>query len=438
MKIKLLLLLLLTYFSISAQTTRKSLFEYATGTWCNTCACGHIEINEHIAPDFPDVIFVAYHTGGTDPFSGFGGNSIISELGFGAIPSAVVDRVSEVTPYINWYNTLADLNNLAPTVNIDISPSYDPDTRVVDIEAVVTPLLDLEYSYNISFILIEDSLVAKQTGSQECPGDENFIHNNVARELLNGVYGEELWPGNEIWTEGESINYSGSFTVDTAFIDTHCRVVAVVYKYLSPMRKAWVQQAEVFSLTDVIVPVELTSFDILLNGNSVIVNWQTATETNNRGFEILRSYNGTDYEKAGFVNGAGTTTELNSYSFSDQATTPGVIYYRLIQHDYDGTATILGTREINVNLPGEYVLAGNYPNPFNPSTKIEFLLPSKTDIKLNIYNTAGELVQEKTYSALPAGKNEITVNAGGLTSGIYIYEIISVHGVLHDKMILVK
>jgi len=73
---------------------------------------------------------------------------------------------------------------------------------------------------------------------------------------------------------------------------------------------------------DVIVPVELTSFSALTHASDVILNWQTATETNNQGFEIQRSNDG-EFEKIGFVPGHGTTTEIQSYIFIDENVLPG-------------------------------------------------------------------------------------------------------------------
>ncbi|MBI5661028.1 MAG: choice-of-anchor J domain-containing protein [Ignavibacterium album] len=81
-----------------------------------------------------------------------------------------------------------------------------------------------------------------------------------------------------------------------------------------------------------IVPVELTSFVASLSGNNVNLNWSTATETNNQGFEIQRS-NGGEYQAIGYVAGHGTTVEPQSYSFTDQNVGTGKYQYRLKQID---------------------------------------------------------------------------------------------------------
>jgi len=93
----------------------------------------------------------------------------------------------------------------------------------------------------------------------------------------------------------------------------------------------------VMSVTgDEVVPVELTSFTASANFGVVDLQWITATETNNSGFEVQRS-DGSDFETIAFVEGFGTTTERQEYSFSDRNVTMGKYFYRLKQIDFDGT-----------------------------------------------------------------------------------------------------
>ena len=129
---------------------------------------------------------------------------------------------------------------------------------------------------------------------------------------------------------------------------------------------------------DNIVPVELTSFtaSVLQNEKAVQLNWTTATETNNSGFEILRgvypansrTQNDNEWNTIGFVPGFGTTTEPKSYSFTDENVSTGIYKYRLKQIDFDGTFEYSNEIEVEVDFtPKEFVLYQNYPNPFNPT-----------------------------------------------------------------------
>ncbi len=211
-----------------------------------------------------------------------------------------------------------------------------------------------------------------------------------------------------------------------------------------------------------IVPVELTSFtaSILENENSIQLNWTTATETNNLGFEVQRSeikgqpaggevslkggksepaYRQAGWEKIGFVPGFGTTTEPKSYSFTDKDITSGTYKYRLKQIDFDGTFIYSKEIEVDVNFtPGEFVLYQNYPNPFNPITTIKFALPDAVNVTLTIYNALGQKVAELVNSNLEAGNYNYKWNAKNAATGIYIYELRTDKYISNKKMLLLK
>lgn len=170
-----------------------------------------------------------------------------------------------------------------------------------------------------------------------------------------------------------------------------------------------------------VIPVELTSFTASVSENIVTLNWATATETNNKGFEVERSSDNGSFEAIAFVNGNGTTTETRSYSYSDVISN-GSYTYRLKQIDFDGSFTYSQTLEANA-APSEFSLGQNYPNPFNPSTMISFSLPFESKVSMTIYNTLGEAVSELVNGTFSAGRNQVSFNASLLTSGIYFYSI---------------
>ena len=120
------------------------------------------------------------------------------------------------------------------------------------------------------------------------------------------------------------------------------------------------------------VPVELISFIADLSENDVTLSWQTATETNNKGFEIQRIQDykierSKDWKTSGFIPGNGTTTEPMSYSFTDKNVEPGFYQYRLRQIDFDGSFTYSDIIEVEVRAANVFTLEQNYPNPFNPA-----------------------------------------------------------------------
>jgi Secretion system C-terminal sorting domain len=175
--------------------------------------------------------------------------------------------------------------------------------------------------------------------------------------------------------------------------------------------------------SDTNVPVELTSFTASVNDGNVTLNWSTATETNNRGFEVERKSNDGQYSTIAFLEGHGTTTQEHQYSYVDKKVTGGNYTYRLKQTDFNGSFQYSKDVEVHVKTPTEYSLQQNYPNPFNPSTKIDFSLASDSKVTLKVYDVLGRQVAELLNSNLTAGEHTASFNAVNLTSGVYFYKL---------------
>jgi hypothetical protein len=174
--------------------------------------------------------------------------------------------------------------------------------------------------------------------------------------------------------------------------------------------------------TATVIPVELTSFTASVVDGRVNLNWQTASEANNYGFEVERKTAGQKFTKVGFVAGYGTTTETKNYNYVDNTVTSGSYIYRLRQVDFDGTFEY--SNEVEVDLaPSTYSLAQNYPNPFNPNTKIDFSLASDSKVTLKIFDVLGQEVRTLINGNLAAQSHSIEFNASTLNSGVYFYTI---------------
>ena len=191
--------------------------------------------------------------------------------------------------------------------------------------------------------------------------------------------------------------------------------------------------------TDYVIPVELTGFTAIVNGNDVQLNWTTKTELNNSGFEVLRLDESNSWGAIAFIPGSGTTTEARNYSFSDEQLESGSYSYRLKQIDFNGSFEYSDIVNVFISVPEVFILEQNYPNPFNPSTVIEFTLPEDvSNVKLSIYNTLGEKVTELVNTALTAGKYQYQWNEQNVATGIYIYELRTDKFVSVKKMLLMK
>jgi hypothetical protein len=187
-----------------------------------------------------------------------------------------------------------------------------------------------------------------------------------------------------------------------------------------------------------VVPVELTSFNALVNQDKVLLKWETATETNNKGFEIERQTNKLQWVKIGYAAGFGTTTESKSYSFTDGNVSHGIYCYRLKQIDFDGTGKYSKVVEVNVALPDEFSLSQNFPNPFNPATQIEYSITENEFVSLKVYNTLGQLVENLVNENIKAGNHTVTFDGTNLSSGVYYYRLEAGNKVLVKKMLITK
>ena len=187
-----------------------------------------------------------------------------------------------------------------------------------------------------------------------------------------------------------------------------------------------------------VVPVELTSFAASAVNNNVTLNWSTATETNNQGFEVQRKAEDSEFEKLGYVAGFGTTTETKTYTYSDEKVSSGSYTYRLKQIDFDGSYEYSPEVEVEVTTPVEYALEQNYPNPFNPSTTIKYSIPEDEFVKLAVYNLLGEEVATLVNNIQKAGRYEVGFNGSELSSGVYIYRIETGNFTSSKKLMLMK
>jgi hypothetical protein len=193
------------------------------------------------------------------------------------------------------------------------------------------------------------------------------------------------------------------------------------------------------------LPVELSLFTGVLNGDHIDLYWKTEIEVNNYGFNIERysSSLGTIWETIGFVEGHGNSNSPKFYTFADFDIHNSETYnYRLKQIDNDGTYEYSRAVTVEVDVPNNFYISQNYPNPFNPETRIDFSVPENQMVSLKVYNVLGELVAELVNEIKEAGSYSVTFNAssavGELPSGIYIYRLETSSFVANKKMTLIK
>lgn len=189
-----------------------------------------------------------------------------------------------------------------------------------------------------------------------------------------------------------------------------------------------------------IIPVELTSFWAESKEGKVRLYWTTATEINNLGFEIERC-NEIDpaWRMIGFVRGAGTTSEIQTYEYSDDlfGANSEKHFYRLKQIDFNGQFVYSNIKELNFP-PIKFNLLQNYPNPFNPNTIIKYAVPKPSVVILIVYNLVGEQIVKLVDEFKTPGYYQVNFDASNLSSGIYFYSLSAGDITLSRKMLLIK
>jgi len=184
------------------------------------------------------------------------------------------------------------------------------------------------------------------------------------------------------------------------------------------------------------LPVELISFTAETSpNNNALLSWTTASETNNKGFQVERKKfseaksviqrieSKEGWNTAGFVNGKGTSIEKNNYTFLDENLESGKYKYRLKQIDYDGSFEYSNEIEVEIGLPDKFELYQNYPNPFNPTTNIKFTIPDFGFTTLKIYDVLGNEIATLVNEEKAPGEYEVEFAAAGISSGIYFYQL---------------
>ena len=196
------------------------------------------------------------------------------------------------------------------------------------------------------------------------------------------------------------------------------------------------------------LPVNLTSFEALAGDRSAVLNWTTASETDNDGFYVERSTDGENFMRVTnqMIEGAGTSSNNNDYTYTDSHLNNGVHYtYRLIDVDINGYEYINEiTAEVTPSFLGEaiviteYKLHQNYPNPFNPTTNIVYDVLDQGMVTLKVYNVMGQEVTELVHELKDNGRYAAAFNSAGLSSGIYFYTVKVNNFTDTKKMLLVQ
>ncbi|OQA67711.1 MAG: hypothetical protein BWY38_01270 [Ignavibacteria bacterium ADurb.Bin266] len=325
------------------------------------------------------------------------------------------------------------------------------------------------YSFNIDYIYWDRIQLNAWTRDPPYPPENltaQIIFNFAPQVKLNwqNILLDEL--GFKIYRKFGSQNDPGYYILigtvgqnQTQYIDTTV-LQGTIYSYQVYAYDEYMQTGSNKVTINVPIPVELISFTAEVEESTVKLFWQTATETNNSGFEVQRSQDykdkklsewissEQDWEVIGFIAGKGTTTEVQNYSFTDNLShnLNQVIHYRLKQIDYDGSFKFSSEIEIEIQAPDIFSLEQNYPNPFNPTTKIKYSIPTVTLrqaqsdnwVTLKLYDVLGNEITTLVNERKPAGNYKVEFSGSDLPSGVYFYQLKAGSFIQTKKMILLR
>lgn len=253
----------------------------------------------------------------------------------------------------------SDAVTAQPAVPLDASSSYDPDGFIS----------------NYTWRQVSGPGVAS-VSCATCP-------NPVVSNMTPGTYGVEL----------EVIDNLGATTKDTVYITEMTAVV----------------------------PVDFLYFKGKNIGKNNILQWATANEFNNQGFEVQRSSDGRDYTTIAFVKGAGTATQISDYAFTDQDAPRQVSYYRLRQVDTDKQFKY--SRVISINNANNKMSLEYYPNPVTDQLQLQLQSADKGAMRIRVLSLDGKVLSEQNVRKDQEVHNS-KVDVRQLQPGMYLIEIV--------------
>lgn len=414
---------------------RYPLYEEVTNASCGPCASSNPALNSYLAQMHDSLVAVTYHAwwpGINDPMYQ---HNIVQNR----------DRIQwmkgnvNATPWLNVDGIIVDVwpftaGNLSAAYNTRMAlptstsiqlthQRISADSVEVMVEAVNLSTLPAG-TWKLRVLAVEDPI--NYTSAPGSNGERYFPH--VFRKAVPSSTGVEF-P-----TEPGTYRFVYRYKFESAWVDSNLYSVAYVQDDIS--KEVLNASSSRFKST---LPVELTSFTATRSGKGILLEWVTASETNNYGFEIEKSTDGNIFTTEAFIAGKGTTTSENRYSYLMTGAPTGEVYVRLKQIDHDGTVSLSKVESVAFDLiPDNITIYNNYPNPFNPSTVIRYALPADGFAEMKVYNPAGELVKVLLSGEMSAGQHQVIFDATGLTSGVYFVRLTSRNGHSIIKVSLIK
>ncbi len=166
------------------------------------------------------------------------------------------------------------------------------------------------------------------------------------------------------------------------------------------------------------LPVGYLNFDGVLQNNEAVLNWQTVSEINNKGFNVQKSTDGQTFANIGYVQGHGTSQIINNYIFADPKLLSGDNYYRLQQVDLDGNFTYSGEIKLEFSKFDWSILG----NPSN-NTWVQLQLDKTHEVSLQVVSLSGDVILTVNKGSITQGTYGIPLNLGNAAAGMYVVRL---------------
>ena len=188
------------------------------------------------------------------------------------------------------------------------------------------------------------------------------------------------------------------------------------------------------------LPVELAAFTASLDGTTAVLEWKTSSETNNVGFEVQhQSPDASGYARLGFVEGAGSTSEPQSYRFRTEDLVPGPHQFRLRQVDTDGSTSLSDPVSVEMRAEQTLALRATGPNPVRQATQLTFTVKQSGPVEMVLYNILGQRVKRLYDREATTGKRySVDVIAEDLSSGTYFARLRAPSGTKTQRIVVVR
>ena len=238
---------------------------------------------------------------------------------------------------------------------------------------------------------------------------------------INGAYPNEQWTGLAGGTT-RFIGFRGTVAGQTRY--GWMRITKNSFGNFTIVDWAYENTgASILTGQTVLLPIELVSFKAQQANLNTRLTWATASESNNAGFDIERSEDGTRFQSIGWIEGKGTTTEAQEYLFDDKYLREGMTYYyRLRQVDYNGqfdfSPVVTVTTDVKGTVVGEF-----YPNPATAG-KVTLEVTSTTEgtWQAQVYDPSGKELSNQQI-AVAKGYQAVAFDFSTLTPGLYFVKL---------------